>query len=159
MPGYLDNYGVSETRRAKKIWRWVGATLASALLIFGVYAFWHDFREKRQVSRFIELLGARDYPAAYRLWGCDPAKPCRAYSMQKFLEDWGPQSPHANIAAAHVRRSRSCDQGVIQILVFPSGEEIPLYVDRAERQLAFSPFSYCMDAHGHNTKFVDIFFR
>jgi hypothetical protein len=79
--------------------------------------------------------------------------------MEKFLEDWGPKSPHADVSAARVRRTRSCDSGVIQIVVFSPQDEIPLYVDRDQRQIAYSPFAYCVDPSGRNTKFIDIFFR
>ncbi|MGC4049681.1 MAG: hypothetical protein QM757_09235 [Paludibaculum sp.] len=47
---------------------------------------------------------------------------------------------------------------MIQILQFPK-EEVLLYVDRKERNVAYSPFEYCVDATGRNTKFLDIFFK
>jgi hypothetical protein len=159
MPGYLDSYGVSEARRERYVWRWILGCVAAILLALGGYWFWHDFHEKRQVSRFLDLLEEKKYEEAYRLWGCDPAKPCRDYSLEKFLEDWGPKSPYSNVAQAHVRRTRSCSEGVIQILEFAPGNEVPLYVDRASLNLSFSPFTYCVDASGRNTKFWDIFFR
>ena len=159
MPGFLDNYGVSEARRERNVRRWVLGCLAAVAIGWFGYAWWHDFHEKRQVSRFFDLLEAKNYQDAYRLWGCDPAKPCRDYNFQKFLEDWGPQSPHPDQSKAHVRRTRSCNDGVIQIIEYAPGDEVFLYVDRNTLQLAFSPFSYCVDPSGRNTKFWDIFFR
>ncbi|MBI4889919.1 MAG: hypothetical protein HY821_04785 [Acidobacteria bacterium] len=159
MPGFLDNYGVSDARREKGVRRWVLGILGALCLAWLGYWFIHDFREKRQVSHFLDLVAERKFEDAYRLWGCDPKQPCRDYSFQKFLEDWGPKSPYSNTAKAHVRRTRSCSDGVIQILEFGPGDEILLYVDRKTRNLSFSPFSYCVDPAGRNTKFWDIFFR
>ncbi len=159
MAGYLDSYGVSDAKREKNVKRWVFGVVGAVLV--GLFAYWflHDFREKRQVSLFLDLLKERKYDDAYRLWGCDPAHPCRDYNMQKFMEDWGPKSPHPDASKAHVRRTRSCDAGIIQILEYAPGDEVALYVDRAQRQIGFSPFTYCVDASGRNTKFWDIFFR
>lgn len=159
MAGYLDSYGVSDAKRERGVKRVVAGAVAVVLLTLGGYFFLHDFQEKRQISKFVDLLEQKKYDDAYRLWGCDPAKPCRDYNLQKFMEDWGPQSPHANIAAAHIRRSRSCDGGVIQILQFPNNDEVLLYADRKDHNLSYSPFEYCVDASGHNTKFLDIFFK
>ncbi len=158
MAGYLDSYGVSDAKRERGVKRVVIAAVAVVLLSLAGYFFLHDFQEKRQISKFLDLLKDKKYEDAYRLWGCDPAKPCRDYNLQKFLEDWGPKSAHADITVASIRRTRSCDGGVIQILQFPK-EEVLLYVDRKDRNLSFSPFEYCVDATGRNTKFLDIFFK
>jgi hypothetical protein len=159
MSGFLDNYGVSDAKREKGFRRIVLGAVALVVVALAGYYFWHDFREKRQVSLFLDLLEGKKYDDAYRLWGCDPAKPCRDYNMTKFMEDWGPKSPHADATKFHVRRSRSCDSGVIQILQYAPGDEVLLYVDRSNRNLSFSPFEYCVDASGRNTKLLDIFFR
>ena len=159
MSGYLDNFGVSEARRERKVKRVVQVLLALLVGGFGAYVFLHDFQERRQVSKFIDLMREGNHNEAYRLWGCDPAKPCRDYNMARFLEDWGPKSPHADFSKVHVRRSRSCGNGLIQILEFSPGDEIPIYIDRQQHSLSFSPYDYCVDASGRNTKLIDIFFR
>ena len=159
MAGYLDNYGASDAKRERGMKRILLAALGIVVVSLGGYWFLHDFHEKRQVSRFMSLLEEKKYEDAYRLWGCDPAKPCRDYSLVKFMEDWGPKSEHADIAQASVRRTRSCDAGIIQILQFKPGDEVLLYVDRQTRTIGFSPFNYCVDPAGRNTKLLDIFFR
>lgn len=159
MAGFLDNYGVSDAQREKGMKRWVLGVLGAVLVVLLGYWFWHDFREKRQVSQFLDLLEQKRYDDAYRLWGCDPAKPCRDYNMARFMEDWGPKSAHPDASKASVRRTRSCNTGVIQILEYAPGDEVALYVDRTNRQISFSPFNYCVDSAGRNTKFWDIFFR
>ncbi len=159
MSGFLDNYGVSDMKRERGLKRILLAAVLLLIVGFGGYWFFHDFRERRTISRFLTLLGEKNYEDAYRLWGCDPAKPCRDYNFARFMEDWGPKSPHASVAAARVRRTRSCDAGVIQIIEFKPGDEVLLYVDRQQRAIGFSPFEYCVDASGRNTKLLDIFFR
>ncbi len=159
MPGYLDNYGASDAKRERGLKRILLAALILVVVSLGGYWFLHDFQEKRQVSRFLSLLEDKKYEDAYRLWGCDPAKPCRDYSLVKFLEDWGPASAHSDVRNVSIRRTRSCDAGIIQILQFKAGDEIQLYVDRQNRTIGFSPFDYCVDPAGRNTKLIDIFFR
>ncbi len=160
MTGFLDNYGQSDARRERSVKRIAGGLLLAVALIFGGWLFFKDFPEKRQVSRFFDLVRAGSYNEAYRMWGCDPARPCRDYNLEKFLEDWGPKSPHASRirSSMKVRRTRSCDAGIISVVEFAPGDEVFLYVDRANRQLSFSPWGYCMDAAGRNTNFWDRFF-
>lgn len=159
MSGFLDTYGQAEARRERKLKLALLALCGLAVLGLAAYWYLHDFREKRQVSLFLKLVAERKYEDAYRLWGCDPSQPCRDYNMEKFLEDWGPKSPHGDIAKARVRRTRSCEEGIIQILEYAPGDEVFLYVDRQNRNISFSPFGYCVDASGRNTRLIDIFFR
>ncbi|MBI5086632.1 MAG: hypothetical protein HZB13_18805 [Acidobacteria bacterium] len=159
MSGFLDNYGVSDAKREKSFKRIILGSVSLAVLAVAGYYYWHDFHEKRQISRMLAFLEQRNYDDAYRLWGCDPAQPCRDYNMKKFMEDWGPASPHPDASKFRVRRSRSCNSGVIQILQYAPGDEVLLYVDRKQRLIAFSPFEYCVDSAGRNTKLLDIFFR
>ena len=159
MSGFLETYGQSDARREKRLKKALLAVLVSGIASLAAYVYFHDFREKRQVARFLGLVSQKQYEEAYRLWGCDPAQPCRDYNMEKFLEDWGPKSPYGNVAKARVRRTRSCEEGVIQILEYAPGDEVYLYVDRQNRQISYSPFGYCVDASGRNTNLIDIFFR
>ena len=80
----------------------------------------HNYREERQVKSFFGLLGAHDYKAAYALFGCTDAKPCRYYPFDKFMEDWGPnERPHGFRERAHhaqpfLRIGRASDRGFRQ---------------------------------------------
>ncbi len=159
MSGFLESYGQADATRERRLKRALLAVLAVAVLGFAAYVYFHDFRERRQVALFLDLIARKQYEEAYRLWGCDPARPCRDYNMEKFLEDWGPKSPYGNVAKARVRRTRSCEDGVIQILEYAPGDEVFLYVDRQTRHISYSPFGYCVDASGRNTNLIDIFFR
>lgn len=159
MSGFLETYGQSDAKREKRLKAGLLAVLAAVIAGAAGYAYFHDFRERRQVARFLDLLAQQQYEEAYRLWGCDPARPCRDYNMEKFLEDWGPKSPYGNVSRARVRRTRSCEDGIIQILEYAPGDEVFLYVDRQNRHISYSPFGYCVDASGRNVNWIDIFFR
>src|SRR5882762_9471346 len=113
MPGYLDQYGAGEDRRIRIV-KTIVISLVSVVVIGGIlFYFFHNYREERQAKQFFAYLAARDYKAAYALFGCTDAHPCSAYPFDKFMGDWGPQSPHSDIAAARITRSRSCGSGVL----------------------------------------------
>ncbi len=143
MHGYLSNYGAGEERRAKLIRRWSFIVLG-VLLIAGVFYFsLRDRAEKAQIAKFLDLLGKKDYRGAYALWGCTEAHPCRDYNFDRFLEDWGPASPHKDYSKAHLSRSRSCDAGVIATIDFGRGEPVLLWVTRKDKTLGFAPWPVC----------------
>jgi hypothetical protein len=77
------------------------------------------------------------------MWGYTPAHPCRDYSYQKFMEDWGPGSPAANLAARKVVNVRHCGSGLIEVIEFGSGDPVNLYVGASDLQLSFAPWPVC----------------
>ena len=143
MPGYLDQYGAGEERRIRMI-KIVVISLVSLAVIGGILFFvFHNYREERQARQFFALLGARDYKAAYALFGCTDAHPCSGYAFDKFLEDWGPKSPHADAAAARITRSRSCGSGVLLTVDFGGNQQERLWVERKDMSISFPPFQGC----------------
>ena len=102
MAGYLEQYGAGEERRWKIIKILVISLVASAVIGGALYFNFHNFREERQVKEFLGHLESKDYKAAYALFGCTDAKPCRYYPFDKFMEDWGPASGHAGFGEARI---------------------------------------------------------
>lgn len=147
MASYLEEYGEREARRqrtVRSIVRISAAVFVLAIALALLYRFYlRDYRERRQLEAFYELLRKQDYAAAYRLWGCSVEKPCPQYSYEKFLEDWGPQSAYRDIAAARVTDTRSCEDGLIQTLRFSPKDEVWLWVDRASRTIGYAPWPVC----------------
>jgi hypothetical protein len=142
MPGYLDNYGAGEERRIKII-KTIVISVVSVVVLGGILFFvFRNFREERQVKQFLALLNARDYKGAYALFGCTDAKPCRAYSFEKFMEDWGPSSGH-NLVNARVTGSRSCGSGVILTVDYGQNQQEKLWVERKNMVVGFPPFQGC----------------
>ena len=88
MAGYLDKYGAGEERRNRIIIRSILAVLTAAFLgALGWYLLLNHHQES-VVKTFVAALKRGDTQGAYGIWGCTPAKPCSAYSYEKFLKDW-----------------------------------------------------------------------
>ena len=143
MSAFLDQYGVADAKREKKVKAAVVSLLA--LLVLGVcsYFFFRNWKEERVVKQFLEALRTKDYQTAYKAWGCTPEKSCRDYRMERFLEDWGPSSPHADISALKIAKTRSCDAVLIQTWEFGKGEAVNISVDRRDLTIGFAPWPVC----------------
>jgi hypothetical protein len=143
MGGYLAGYGAGEEQREKKI-KLLAVTLLIVLIVAAILYFqFRDYPEEKQIKAFMGYLGQKDYKAAYELWGCSDAHPCPSYAFPKFMEDWGPQSPHANVAAAKLAKTKSCQTGVIQFVEFPGKDEVQLWVERRGKTIGFAPWPVC----------------
>ncbi len=142
MPGYLDNYGAGEERRER--WIKITALVLVVLLIASGVAYWFlkNWRQERQARRFFEELGRQDYRAAYAMWGCTEAQPCRDYPFDQFMRDWGPASGRGNPSDFRVVKSRSCGSGVI-LTVETGKQQEKLWVERKSLTMGFSPLPGC----------------
>jgi hypothetical protein len=137
MAGYLDQYGTGDERR-EKITRILIYSLIALVVIGGPLSFiFHNYRQEHQVKRFFDLLAAKDYKAAYALWGCTDTRPCTGYSMQSFMEDWGPDKADPSSFRISWRESRSCGSGVI--LPYDKTRKEKLWVQRDGLTLGFPP--------------------
>jgi len=143
MAGFLDQYDAGGDRRDKV--RKTTALVAVAVLVVGGLLFFvfHNFRQERQVKHFFALLEAHDYKAAYALWGCTDANPCRDYPMTSFLRDWGPESGRGDVGNLRIARSRSCGSGVIITADFGRNQQEILWVQRGDLTIGFSPYPGC----------------
>jgi len=147
MAGYLDQYGVADARREGRLKKIVLVVFA-ALVIGGVgYFMFRTWGQERVVSNFLATLSKKDYPSAYRMWGYKPEAPDKFYDLEKFNEDWGPKSPHADAENAKVEKVEFCDAGVIFDVNFPGSEPVALYVERATNIITFSPWPQCPGRH------------
>ena len=143
MAGYLDQYGAGEERRGKIIRSVVIAVVALVAIIGVLYFNFHNYREEQQVKQFMSLLAGKDYKAAYALFGCTDAKPCRYYPIDKFMEDWGPASGHSGFDSARITRSRSCGSGVLLTVDYGSNRQEKLWVERGDKSIGFPPVQGC----------------
>ena len=141
MAGYLDQYGKGEKRR-EKIFKIAVSSLIALVVIGGPLMFiFHNYRQERQVSKFFDLLAAKDYRAAYALWGCTESKPCSGYSMQSFMEDWGPN--RADPSNFRIAKSRSCGSRSHPHRGFRQEPGRKLWVQRDDLVIGFSPLPGC----------------
>ena len=102
-----------------------------------------DIREQWQVHRFFSLLSDRKYRPAYAMWGCDSARPCRDYSLSKFMEDWGPESIAAKPSQRKVKAVEHCHGAIIEVIDFGVKDAVNLHVDPKDLTLSFAPAPTC----------------
>lgn len=150
MSEYLSQYGTTGQTREKVV-RWILIALAAAavlwvvdwgLSLYGTYNL-RDAREQWRAHQFFSLLSEKQYDAAYRLWGCEPSKPCRDYSFQKFMEDWGPKGAVPDISGRKMKAVRHCKAAIIEVIDFGAGDTVNLYVDSKDLTLSFAPWPVC----------------
>ena len=141
MAGYLDQYGKGDERREKTIKTIVYSAIALVVIGGPLLFIFHNFRQEQQVKSFFKLLAEKNYKAAYALWGCTDTKPCTGYSMQSFMEDWGPQK--TDPSSYRIEKSRSCGSGVILTVDFDKNRKEALWVQRDDLVIGFSPLPGC----------------
>ena len=150
MSSYLEAYGAAEEKRAGTL-RLLKITVISLLCAATVglilYAIFKNYPEERQLKLFVTLLQKKDYPGAYRMWGCTEAQPCPNYSFDRFLEDWGPKSAHADASSAHIGLSQACGTGVVLRIDYSSAEPVPMWVERDTKIIGFAPWPECPGRH------------
>jgi hypothetical protein len=137
---FLADYGQAD-RRYEKIVRFAGYLLLATLVLGSIYwLFFRNWREERRIGQFLSLLEQQRYEEAYVLWGCSLQDPCRFYAYDKFLEDWGPDSPVGPVRDYDVGRSYEQQSGVI-VLVQANGRSVPnLWVEKDTQVISFSPY-------------------
>ncbi len=138
---YLDEYD-SPRPVFDRLVRMIAVAMIAAILGYSVYwLFFRNWREERQVKLFLEEVKQQQYDAAYERWGCSVAEPCRFYTYESFLEDWGPDSPLGKVDSFKLGRSYTQkDSGVI-VRVWINGQEQPnLWVESDTRAISFFPY-------------------
>lgn len=143
MAGYLDQYGESDERRSKVIWRIVVFGLTGVIAAGLIYYIFKNHRQERVAKDFIQLLQRRDYAGAYQLWGCTQSKPCPDYTYDKFLEDWGAKGFGSNPAGLRLEDSESCGSGVILTVYISPERQEKLWIEKKNPAIGFSPVPRC----------------
>jgi hypothetical protein len=145
--GYLDAYGVADERRSrlrKRIALWGIAALLVGTVLYYTFRNWS---EEQQVKKFFALLDQKKFQDAYAMFGCTQDTPCKYYSADRFVEDWGPASPYANTANIRTLHEDVCGTGVVFNIQAPNTESIGLYVDKNSKQVSFAPWQRCPGPH------------
>jgi hypothetical protein len=169
MPEYLsEDYGIKEQRR-ERIIRWTILSVLILVLVVGLtYFAYRSYPAEKQINLFLKELRDKNYQAAYRLWGCTENSPCRDYTLDKFLQDWGPNSQYANASAAVIQKRSYCGPGgiwsklgdslahalgervcycgpgMIATVNFGVGNPVYLWYQRSDGTLGFAPGRFCL---------------
>lgn len=147
MHDYLSAYGQKDEQREKLIKRiLIGALIAIVVGTAG-YFYFRTWSEERAANAFIDKLRAKDYKAAYAMWGCTDATPCKYYSFEKFLEDWGPQGVYGDPVSAKVDDAEPCGDVVFVKVKFAKGDPPPLTVSNSNGVIGFAPWAECPGRH------------
>ena len=158
MAGYLDAYGVIEARRERIIKRVLIWGVSTAVIALVVYFSFRNWREEHQMSQFLSLLEQKNYQAAYEMWGCTPQTPCKYYPIEKFNEDWGPQSAYADPSVIKIAHVDSCQSGVVFDIEAPKTQPVGLIVDRSTNAISFAPWPRCPGRHLQIMQFIKAHF-
>jgi hypothetical protein len=145
MPGYLDQYGAGEEDRNRLIIR----SIVAGVVVVAVTALsWYLLKNHHQegvVKTFLADVRRGDYQAAYRDWGCMPAKSCSGYDFDKFSEDWGAKAkdgaPDPGILG--IADSESCGTGVLLTVNVNAARQERLWVDKTGDGISFAPYPIC----------------
>lgn len=138
--GFLDDYGAGDARYEKILKVVAIALVASLVGGFFYYVFFRNWREERQVRKFLALLEEGNLPKAYELWGCTFDEPCRYYPYDEFLEDWGPAGPLGKITDYDLGHSFEQKSGVIVTLEINGKPHPNLWVEKETKVVGFSPY-------------------
>ncbi|HXE10900.1 MAG TPA: hypothetical protein VN633_02190 [Bryobacteraceae bacterium] len=153
MSSYLDTYGAGEERRNKIIKRVAIAVVVAIIVAIAAYLFFDNYPEKQVVKHFLAQVNSGSYQEAYQTWGCSGAHPCAGYDYGKFMEDWGPKANHNKWSISGVD---GCKNGVIITVGAQGSEPEPLWVERENKALSFSPWPECQ---GKQWRFRQFFRR
>lgn len=142
MAGYLEGYGVSDAKRERKIKVFV-VTILSVVIVSGtLYALFRDYKEESRIKGFLAAVERKDYPTAYTFWGCTQEAPCRDYSYERFLEDWGPKGENSSLVAKGIYESERCGTGFLAAL-HPGQVDVALWVERSTGIVSYAPWMNC----------------
>lgn len=164
MASYLESYGAIEERKAKNRNRLKWGAIATvsvlivALLLYGIF---RNHHQEQQVKLFLQRLQNHQYQEGYGMWGCTGQTPCRDYAFNKFMEDWGPNSPHASQANVKIDLSQTCGGSAFIRLHYPNSEGVGLMVDKSTDIISFAPSDWveCPGRHWHFWEFIKGLFR
>jgi hypothetical protein len=142
MPGYLDQYGAGDERRAILIKRTVWGIVAAVVLILLPWYLFKNHAEERKVKDFLEQLRKHDYATAYKVWGCRDADSCKGYPFRRFLEDWGNKSA-VDLKELKIQDSESCGTGVMLSVRTNRDQEATLWVEKGSDEIKYAPVPVC----------------
>ena len=147
MSDYLAGYGAGDEQRERKRKRVVAGLLIAVVAGVGLFLFLRNYSEERAARRFLDTLRARDYQSGYRMWGCSQQTPCRDYSFDRFLADWGSSGTYGDASKLSYGDVDACGGGVVLTIQYAGAQPAGLYVDRSTKVLSFAPWPRCPGRH------------
>ncbi len=143
MGTYLQQYGVEDVRRNRKVKTIVVVAAAIVVLSLVSYLVLHNFFEKRVATQFLNEVNSGQYQKAYETWGCTVQHPCPNYDYQRFLDDWGP--PKKKTGPWQIAETDSCRSFLTVNVQAPGTELQSLAIQRSDKSLGFAPAPECQE--------------
>ena len=139
---YLEEYQAAQGPRVfDKLVKLIAYSLLAAIVGYCLYwLFFRNWREERQVDRFLTTVQEQRFEDGYQFWGCSVGNPCRDYLFNEFLDDWGPQSPLGEVESYEIGRSYTQPNGAIIELTINGVQQPNLWVDAETEVISFFPY-------------------
>lgn len=145
----------TEEHPPARLRRYIITAIAFALVVF--LFLWYPmgfrfYKERATIHHFMNALTTGNMDEAYRIW-----KPSPSYSMQDFLEDWGPTGYYGPVKSYKLGASQGVKNGssaAILVDVSPyvpypdendeakhnKTQRVTLWVDPKDESISFPPY-------------------
>ncbi len=116
----------------------VPLAIAAVILVIGGVAYkFANYREERQVSKFMQEVEEGRYESAYGLWDGD-----ERYAIRDFLLDWGKDGFYTKgMHSSSVIDSNTQGVSVVVYMRIDNNTPIAIMVDKETLKLSFSPIN------------------
>jgi hypothetical protein len=139
MGSYLAEYGAGDEWKAK-IFRWAAIGVPTLLLAaIASHFFFRHYPQRAQLDAFLNDLRTGDLARAYQRWGCSKSNPCRDYSWDRFVADFGPQGQLKDLPQAKTIQKLSCTGGIIRAFDAGPDHEVVFYVSKPDSVISYAP--------------------
>lgn len=88
----MDASPFDRARARRRNWIILGVVLAG-LIALGIHWYAPYYEARKTVNHFMTAIVQGNYQEAYAIWQANP----KEYSMDSFMQDWGPSSPYGVI--------------------------------------------------------------
>lgn len=141
MPLTLMDASPFDRERARRR-NWIILAVIIALIIaIGIYSYWPYYEARKTVNHFMTAIVRGNYQEAYAIWQADPAQ----YSMDSFMQDWGPGSPYGVIKTYKIQTVTEPPGGhssglVVLVRINGIHTDARLWVQNGNEEMSFYQF-------------------
>lgn len=111
------------------------------IVAVSAYAYWPYYAARRTVNGFMSSIVKGNFQEAYFIWKPDP----KAYSMDSFMQDWGPSSPWGRITSYQIEKVTEPPGGhstglVVLVRINGIHTDARLWVEKKSQEMSFYQF-------------------
>lgn len=141
MPITLMDAAPFDRERARRR-NWIIAAVIIAIIVaIGIYWYWPYYQARNTVNHFMTAIVKGNYQEAYAIWQADP----KEYSMDSFMQDWGPSSPYGVIKTYTIQAVTEPPGGnasglVVLVRINGIHTDARLWVQSSNQEMSFYQF-------------------